>query len=293
MSHNIFAFQTNRIYQVEIYQKEVDHIAQNYMSPQYQNQRVVTTKLLSEALKVDIASIRNTFKQHRDLYKRGIHYFTLEGQELHCFIQHNPRIIPQNMEKAFLWTKIGVFTYLHTLQDEISLDNRNAILQKLFRQSTNEFDILRSMIDSIEKTRLRANEAIERVQRLEDAIDITIGSEDVKAFEIAHHLNLYSKSGLPHTILVSAIAKLLKMKKGYKGYYRDEDIKIVPEQIDEDKYWQVYYRPAGAKKIVGWFKKNKATIEFTEYYKRNCPGGKKGEVKKHGYIVNSIKYVVT
>lgn len=244
--------------------------------------------------------MKTAFQKNRDQYVEGVHYLILEGSEFESFIKenNNPKL-PNAVRRAFLWTELGVSVYARTINTPDALETYKKLKNSYFKSSINEFDIMRKMLDILENTknqieeaRLISYQALNKAKSLEDKIHDRPDKGYVKASSIAVHLNLYSKTGLPHVQLVSAIARALAMKIRTSDSYEDEDIAIINEAIEDTCYWQVYYKPRGAEKIIDWFEKNKESIEFTDYYKINIQGHKKGEVKIHGYILNNIHYKV-
>jgi phosphatidylserine/phosphatidylglycerophosphate/cardiolipin synthase-like enzyme len=130
---------------------------------------------------------------------------------------------------------------------------------------------------------------LDKIQEVEDKIDVVIKKDYIKGTNIAHQLKLYSVNKKPHVSIVGAIARSLKFKIDYKNYYQDDYIAIVGEHNDGNDYWQVYYKPMGADMIIEWFEKNKKDVYYEVIYKR---GQRAGEVKEKGYTINSIAYKV-
>ena len=169
------------------------------------------------------------------------------------------------------------------------------------KKPNNQFDLMRQMVDELEEATREAkqaqevsNRAIElsqknnnKIENLSEKVDFEIEQDDVKASQIAHHLNLTTaKSGNAHNQLISAIAKKLRFKVGYPGTYRSDYIKIV----QADDYYQVYYTPEGQEEIISWFEDNKEDVSYQETYKRGGKYGDAGDIKEAGYKVNGTKY---
>ena len=57
---------------------------QNLVPVDYSNQRVLTTAQVAEALDCSIEQLRSNFKNHKDQFEEGVHYFKVEGGALYA-----------------------------------------------------------------------------------------------------------------------------------------------------------------------------------------------------------------
>ena len=90
--------------------------------------------------------------------------------------------------------------------------------------------------------------------------------------------------------MISAIAKEIGMKIGYKHYYEDETIVIVKDLVS--KGFQVYYKPLGVEKIKKWFQENKEELYYEIMYLKNTKNKRVGEVREKGYRIDNICYKI-
>ncbi|WP_408955792.1 ORF6N domain-containing protein [Natroniella sp. ANB-PHB2] len=166
------------------------------------------------------------------------------------------------------------------IKDEVEVDDELALALQLNKQ-------IGIALQEMAVHKVEITEVKEDVRRLADKVEFEVLDEDVRASEIAHHLGLTTaKSGNAHNQLVGAIAKGLGFKVGYQRRYKDEYIKIV----EHESFYQVYYRPSGADRIINWFEENKDIISYQEYYSQISKYGNEGDLKERGYIVNGVKY---
>ena len=80
------------------------------------------------------------------------------------------------------------------------------------------------------------------------------------------------------------------MKIGYKHYYEDDKIAIVPDISKGNKYYQVYYKPKAVEAIIEYLNKNKEDMKYKIIYERSTKNGRKGEVKEQGYKLENVCY---
>lgn len=75
---------------------------------EYQGQLVLTTAQLAEFYDCKVSNIQDNFRNNRDRYIEGKHYFKLEGEELQAFAEctENFRYTPR-YKPLYLWTKRG------------------------------------------------------------------------------------------------------------------------------------------------------------------------------------------
>ena len=80
-------------------------------------QRVLTTQQLAEKYGTDSRTISNNFNRNLDRYKKGEHYFALEGEAKRAFINRfklNDRL--RRASSMYLWTERGAIMHYNTLR---------------------------------------------------------------------------------------------------------------------------------------------------------------------------------
>ena len=204
------------------------------------------------------------------------YYITIDMAKELCMIENNEQ--GKNIRKYF-----------------IEAEKR---YRAIINNPNNIFDFMRLAINEIEKNSNEIKEvknlAINNkneINNLKSMVDIKIKSNYCLASDIAEQLKLYSENKIPHSNLIGAIARELGFKTSYKHYYEDENIAIIKD-VSKNEYWQVYFKPKGAKGIIEWFNKNKEEIYYEIQYIKNTKNGKKGEVKERGYKIENISYKI-
>ncbi len=159
--------------------------------------------------------------------------------------------------------------------------------KEIIYHSSTHFEILKEEISEIKNAEKENHEEIKKIKGM---LDIKIFPNYCLASDIASHLELYSENHIPHIKLISAIAKELGMKIGYKHYYEDETIVIVKDI--SNKGYQVYYKPLGVEKINKWFLSHKDELYYEIMYLKNTKNKRVGEVRERGYRIDNICYKI-
>ena len=161
----------------------------------------------------------------------------------------------------------------------------------------NIFDVMHQALNQIEANErrlelveIKSNNDEKEIEKILNKIDVIIQKNYSLASDIAEQLKIYSENNLPHSNFIGAIARQLGMKVGYKHYYEDNKIAIVPDISKGNQFYQVYYKPKAVEEITNWFNMNKEDIEYRIIYERNTKNGKKGEIKEKGYKIENICY---
>lgn len=270
----------------------------------FQRKRVLTTQQLANIFGTDIQTIRENYRRNSDKFGEGKDYFILAGLNLDKFrAKYKEADFPENKKRVFLWTKSGALIHIQLLSVKKPYRLDKSMLDKYYSRSadapgdelvlagdiTGQF---KEVWHDVEEMKKVSQETLNIVKKLEAKLDTDITRDCLKASDIAHKLCLHSRSGLPHSSMIGAIAKKLDMKIENKCFYQDDDI-IIANDISKDiNHWQVYYKPAAVEKIKDWFEINKNTIKFELLYKRDGANGKKGEVKERGYKICGVNYKV-
>lgn len=279
---------------------------------EFNSKRVLIFKEIDLLHERPEGTAKRNFSRNKKHFIKNVDYFQFKGEEgrealkqanFTNFVQLNTS---PNFNFYFI-TETGYSMLCKSFTDDLSWTVQRQLVSGYFRYKEilpkNEFDVMRMVIDKVEEVKYgitqatnlatqaqnKALEAHIAIKKLEDSLDIKISKDDVLASDIAHQLQLYSESGLAHSNLVGAIARVLKLKVDYKKYYEDDYIKIIGVQQGEYKNWQTYFTPKGQDLIINWFEKNQNDKHYEVLYKR---GQRKGTIKEKGYIVNGVHYKV-
>ena len=265
---------------------------------EFENQRVVTFNDIDTLHKRAPGTAGRNFRENKEKFLEGEDFYFIKPAD----IQNNEiRRSEINNAGTYLITESGYLMLVKSLTDDLAWEVQRQLVNDYFRAKNAKVDDDLSIalqmnkqiglaLKAIASQKEEVEEVKNEVKRIASKVDTFVTSEDVIASDIARLLNLRSESGIAHNNLIGAIAKKLGFKVGYKHNYQDENIKIIPD--DDGKGFRTYYRPAGADKIIEWFKSNKDTIYYRKEYQTNSRYGRKGEIKEHGYVVNGIHYKV-
>lgn len=165
--------------------------------------------------------------------------------------------------------------------------------------STNQLiDLMQNAINYMKENNIRVdnleiglNKVRYEIEGIKSKLDIKIKNNYCLASDIAEELKLYSENNIPHSNLIGAIARQIRLKISYKHFYEDEYIAIIKD-LTKNEYWQVYFKPIAVEKIIKWFNENKEEIYYEVQYIRNTKNGKKGEIKERGYKIEDICYKI-
>ena len=85
----------------------------------HNGQRILTTQQLAEIYETSTDNIKMNFKNHKDNFVEGKHYYLLKGEELKMFkSQVNDIYLPLEINKfvssLYLWTEWGANKILDT-----------------------------------------------------------------------------------------------------------------------------------------------------------------------------------
>lgn len=77
---------------------------------EHEGQRVITTELLAQVYETDVNNIAQNFKRNKENFKKGIHYFLLQGDDLRAFkrkVTDSHFAVAPNVHRLYLWTERG------------------------------------------------------------------------------------------------------------------------------------------------------------------------------------------
>ena len=115
---------------------------------EYQGQLVLTTAQLAEVLSskgdrlVTANALQVNFKNNRDRFIEGKHYFKLEGDELAIFKNEvkNFQVVTPRVNVLYLWTKRGVARHCKSVNSEVAWDVYEALEDAYFNPTVDYND---------------------------------------------------------------------------------------------------------------------------------------------------------
>lgn len=91
----------------------------NILVLEHCNVRVVTTKQLADFYGTDPAILSNNFKRNEHRFKKGVHFYRLEGEELRAFrTNHQFDDSSNRLNLLYLWTERGAARHAKMLNSE-------------------------------------------------------------------------------------------------------------------------------------------------------------------------------
>ena len=92
-------------------------------------QRIITTQVLAEGYGTSSAIISNNFNRNREHYAEGKHFYCLEGQAKHEFVnRHQIDDGSRNAKTLYLWTEKGALLHAKSLNTQKAWDVYDACL---------------------------------------------------------------------------------------------------------------------------------------------------------------------
>ncbi|MBZ9633030.1 ORF6N domain-containing protein [Clostridium sp. FP1] len=98
------------------------------------NQRILTTKQLSEGYQCSETQITQNFNNHLDKFILDKHYYLLQGEELREFKRNIDNIdVAPNVNKLYLWTERGANRHCKILDTDKAWDQFENLEETYFR----------------------------------------------------------------------------------------------------------------------------------------------------------------
>jgi len=97
-------------------------------------QLILTTKTLAEGYGTTPDSISYNFNRNREHYAEGKHFYCLEGQAKHEFVnRHEIHDGSKNAKTLYLWTEKGALLHAKSLNTQKAWDVYDALVETYFR----------------------------------------------------------------------------------------------------------------------------------------------------------------
>jgi phage antirepressor YoqD-like protein len=229
----------------------------------YNNERILTTEQLAEIYETDINNVQANFKNHKDRFEKGKHYYLLQGDELKAFKSHlnniQTPIVSKFTSTLYLWTERGADRHCKILDTDMAWKQFDNLERTYFMVKENKIkyklpknfsEALRQLADEVdENNRLKDNIKVmkpkadytERILKNPGLVSISQISKDygmsgVEMNKLLHNLKVqYKKSG----------QWLLYSKYDGKGYVHSDTVDITHKDGREDVKMNTKWTQAG------------------------------------------------
>ena len=119
---------------------------------QWNNQRVMTTEMLTECFKTGKKNIHVNFRRNKDRFIEGKHYYLLKGRELGIF-KNFVNVVDKRTPSLMLWTFDGCLVHADLLE------NSRNFIDKMFEY----FDCDKVYVKQTKRKELEFGEMLEKV----------------------------------------------------------------------------------------------------------------------------------
>lgn len=150
----------------------------NLIPIEHENQRVLTTEQLAQVYETDINNIWANYKNHKDKFIEGKHYFLLEGEDLRKFKSHLNDIqvpISKYVSQLYLWTERGANRHCKILDTDKAWEQFEHLEETYFRakeqhialsQLSPELQMFKRIFDAVANAELKLKEVEGKVQEV-------------------------------------------------------------------------------------------------------------------------------
>ncbi len=193
---------------------------------EHKNSRVMTTEQLAEAYGCRRIQIQQNFKNNKERFVEGKHYFKLEGSDLKVFkdsLENIESVVGSHAPSLILWTKQGAARHSKMLGTDRAWDVFDELEENYFNSTkgmTPEEFLLHSAQRLVEQARAikAANARIDRVdERLLD-VEAKQQTIDQHHYTISGYANLMGIRGVSRDVAVNLGRRASKMSKK-QGYH--------------------------------------------------------------------------
>lgn len=149
---------------------------------EHQNQRVLTTQQLAEIYETSVDNIKMNYKNHKDRFIEGKHYYMLKGDELKGFKNrvNDIYLVGKNANQLILWTEKGADRHCKILDTDKAWEQFDNLEDTYFRVKENLAmpqslpEALRAFADQLEqneKLKLECNMQSQQIGELKPKAD--------------------------------------------------------------------------------------------------------------------------
>lgn len=273
---------------------------------EYNNERVLPFFAVDILHGKESGTTYRNFQRNKKHFLEGIDYYYFSGNKGKKLLEeryNTLRDLPKsNNFKFHLLTFKGYLNICKCFYDDLSWDIQKRLVDYFYYSVKNNFntlyDGLRALIDKLEQQdnkmsilEIKQEENNRLIEDITCKMITPIAEGAITPMELAQQLEIYSKTGNPHTALICDICNFLNIKVKYKV--------IIPQ---ETKYTQFRLETQGNVQVVQcylklpaqdlikkWWNEHKEDYKTIEYYKVNTKTHMKGDVKDIYYLIGKSK----
>lgn len=144
---------------------------------EFKNERVVTTEILADIYETDINNIQVNFKNHKDNFEEGKHYYLLQGDELREFKNHlnNIQLVGKRASSLYLWTERGANRHCKILDTDKAWEQFDSLEETYFRIKENKpqciEDVLIQSLQEMKALRYEITETKKKTAAVEQKVE--------------------------------------------------------------------------------------------------------------------------
>lgn len=142
---------------------------------EFNNQRLITTRLLAEEYGTDENNIQMNFLNNQCRFKEGKHFIKLEGQELKIFKNSLPNEIGEPLKfapKLILWTEKGAARHAKILETDEAWEVYEQLEETYFRVRDNKYLGLSKELQAIFALDTKTQIIENRLDKIENTMTI-------------------------------------------------------------------------------------------------------------------------
>lgn len=196
---------------------------------EWENHVVITTALLAEAYGTDHNNIKNNFKNHKNNFIEGKHYFLLQGEELKEFknLVNNIDLVDKRTPQLYLWTERGANRHCKILDTDKAWEQFDNLEETYFnvKQSTIELDqldpqtkLLNMLVQAISKNELEQKRQAERLKHVEEKQKIIIDTFKDTNDDNTEHFQQWTNSCITKIAESPCFNSLSQKQNKYNSY---------------------------------------------------------------------------
>lgn len=111
---------------------------------EHQNQRVLTTTQLAESYGTNNRRISENFNRNEKRFKEGKHFYSLQGDEKHNFLDHTQIADgSRNAQTLYLWTEKGAWLHAKSLNTDEAWDAYEMLVDDYYEIKQPQIDTSR------------------------------------------------------------------------------------------------------------------------------------------------------